>query len=268
MAWLFFALLATAAGSPGSGGEMSSQKPSPPAASRPASRPSPSGGSDQRLHRQVVVTLLNGEKVKGLIRGGMGSEKPGGLTGFVPAKAAEKNSGIRLFYVFGTNSYLFLPKEIIKQQETVGFLSDLEVRELDLKAEEEAAKHRAEMDERLALIKELQKRQAEDHDLVAKLRDLAQLEEEAAAQRAQEAAWQELLQRFAPEAGWTPERLVQIRQRIVNDVFPSAEEREFVKAFEEWKKAFEARQAGRLPAPASRPATNEAPGTASRPTYR
>ena len=234
------------------------------AASRPAApatRPTGDG-----YHRQVLVHLVNGEKVKGLVRAGTTPEKPGGVLGFIKAKPEEEAAGIRLWYVFGTNSYIFLPLELVKRIETVATLSDLEVKELDKKMEEDAARSKAEQDARLSALRALQEQQAADHELIASLQNLARLEEEALAAKEQVAKMRELLAKFPPEKGWVPEKLIQIRTRIVNDVFPSPEEREFVKVYEDWKKAYEAAQSGALGPAASRPAREEAP--ASKPAPR
>ncbi len=242
-----------------------SQSKTGSATSRPAavaSRPAGEG-----YHRQVLVHLVNGEKVKGLVRAGTVPEKPGGVLGFVRALPEEDTAGVRLWYVFGTNSYIFLPMELVKSMETVATLSDVEVKELDKKMEEDAARSKAETEARLSALRALQDQQAADHELIATLQNLARLEEEALAVRERDAKWRELLAKFPPEKGWVPERLVQIRTRIVNDVFPSNEEREFVKVYEDWKKAYEAAQSGALVVPAaSRPAREEGP--ASRPAPR
>ncbi|HKB14881.1 MAG TPA: hypothetical protein VKF62_02395 [Planctomycetota bacterium] len=227
----------------------------------PATRPAAEG-----YHRQVLVHLVNGEKVKGLVRAGTTPEKPGGVLGFVKAKPEDEKAGIRLWYVFGTNSYIFLPMELVKSIETVATLSDVEVKELDKKMEEDAARTKAENDARLSALRALQEQQAADHELITTLQNLARLEEEAAAAKEKEARMRELLAKFPPDKGWVPERLIQIRTRIVNDVFPSAEEREFVKVYEEWKKAYEAAQSGALGPAASRPAREEGP--ASKPAPR
>ncbi len=227
----------------------------------PATRP-----TGDAYHRQVLVHLVNGEKVKGLVRAGTTPEKPGGVLGFIKAKPGEETAGIRLWYVFGTNSYVFLPMELVKSVETVATLSDLEVKELDKKMEDDAARSKAEQDARLSALRALQEQQAADHELIATLQNLAKLEEEALAVKEKDAKMRELLAKFPPEKGWVPERLIQIRTRIVNDVFPSAEEREFVKVYEDWKKAYEAAQSGAIVPAASRPARAEVP--ASRPAPR
>ncbi|HET6204739.1 MAG TPA: hypothetical protein VFI25_18250 [Planctomycetota bacterium] len=253
----FLSIPSTSSAQTGAPASSPAKGEAPPASSRPA--------SVERPHSQVVVTLLNGEKVKGLVRAGKTPEKPGGLLGFVNAKPEEKTAGIRLWYVFGTNSFIFLPMEVVKSMETVARLSDLEVKELDKKMEEEAARTKAETEARLSMLRALHEQQGSDRDLIARLQDLARLEEEAAATRDRDAKYRDLLSKFSPEKGWTPERLMQIRARIVNDVFPSEEEREFVKVYEDWRKAYEASQAGSLEPPASRPAREEKPTSRSAP---
>ncbi|MGH7151186.1 MAG: hypothetical protein ACREIU_10825, partial [Planctomycetota bacterium] len=166
-------------------------------ASRPAAvatRP-----AEGRPHSQVLVHLVNGEKVKGLVRAGTVPEKPGGVLGFVRANPDDKEAGVRLWYVFGTNSYIFLPMELVKSMETVAHLSDLEVKELDKRMEEDAARSKAETEARLSALRALQEQRAADYELIASLQNLARLEEEAVAARERDAKARELLAKFPPE---------------------------------------------------------------------
>jgi hypothetical protein len=58
-----------------------------------------------------------------------------------------------------------------------------------------------------------------------------------------EAERHELLKKFPPEDGWGKEKLEDIKWRqIILSLFPSPEEKEFIEAFDEWEKAWEAEE--------------------------
>ena len=53
----------------------------------------------------------------------------------------------------------------------------------------------------------------------------------------------ELLKKFPPEDGWGKEKLENIKWRqVILGLFPSPEEKEFIEAFDEWEKAWEAEE--------------------------
>jgi hypothetical protein len=58
-----------------------------------------------------------------------------------------------------------------------------------------------------------------------------------------EAERHELLKKFPPEDGWGKEKLEDIKWRqVILSLFPSPEEKEFIEAFDEWEKAWEAEE--------------------------
>ena len=52
-----------------------------------------------------------------------------------------------------------------------------------------------------------------------------------------------MLKKFPPEDGWGKEKLENIKWRqVILGLFPSPEEKEFIEAFDEWEKAWEAEE--------------------------
>jgi hypothetical protein len=243
---------------------LSAQEPSTEKAPTPSKRPAPSPAAPdkerEKVFYRVRIDLVNGEKVIGHVREGKTSERPEGMDFAVAPREAE-GAGLRVWYVFGTKSFVFFPHDVVKSVTVLKRLSDLEVKALDEQAEEEARTLHAIREEKMKRLRDLQAAQVEERELMEKLRELARLEEEAATRRERDARFRGLLDLFPPDEGWTPERLVEINRRSVLGVYPTPQEREFVRVYEEWKPAHEAWKRGEVEWPASRPTTEERSGT-------
>jgi hypothetical protein len=192
-----------------------------------------------RANATVVVRMRNGEKIQGVVKNGRFVERATGL-GFSESEREEEGAGIRMWYYDQTNSVMFLPYTMIADCQVLRRLTEVEVKELAQKYEEEErlAKERAvEADrKRLADLAAKKQESGKDRELMDKLGKLTvEQEAEAKLQEAKERGVA-LLKEFPLEQGWSPERLrdIQIR-KVTLGVFPSAQEKRFIEVFEEWK---------------------------------
>ena len=190
-----------------------------------------------KTNTMVDVFLKNNEKVRGVVKDGRYVEKASGI-GYVVAKRVEPDAGIRLWFVEGAESTVFIPYPQVRSYRVVRTLTELEVKEYEQKSREEALRKAKEAREAARKRAELRDAQASDKELLEKLQKLAG-EEEASQEADKEArAFLKQLAEFSPEDGWTPQRLIEIRRRIAIDLFPTKQERKFIQEFEAWKPAY------------------------------
>ncbi|MCB9883293.1 MAG: hypothetical protein H6834_16000 [Planctomycetes bacterium] len=186
----------------------------------------------------VDVYLQNDEKVRGVVIDGRYVEKPKGI-GFESAERDDRHAGIRLWYVEGTESFVFIPYGQVQSYRVVKTLSEVEVKELEAKSREDAQKRREEARERARKAAEERRLKEQEKDTLDKLEKIAKEEEARMAADSQAREHLAMLKKFSPEDNWTPERLVDIRRRIAIDLFPTAEEREFIQIYETWKASYQ-----------------------------
>ena len=216
-------------------------QPFPQESKAPAAKPS---AEAPKVHSEVKLVLKKGDRVKGIVRNNLFCEKVEGRR-FLPAAQGEHGTGIRLWYVNGTKSYIYFPQEIFERFEVVRGLTEVELREIAASAEE-AASHKKEP----APSEEKKPEDEAPKPQEGKPSPPPRLSEEEVAALARKLAEEEegrqLLERFPPDAGWGEERYRRIGQGRANDIYPTEEEAGFEKSYEKWKKAFDAAEEKRL----------------------
>lgn len=217
-------------------------------ASRPRSEePRRQGGSEPlKLNAQVLVRLRNGERIRGLVKGGKFVERAEGL-GFADAERVARGAGIRIWYYDGTNSYIFIEYEQIESCSVIRRLTDVEVREISDRMETQAKADRERLSQidaaRLQALKDKTEGQKKDGELGKKLDDLARKEEDSEKLRKIKEKGEALLKEFPPEEGWGAERLREIQvKKVAIGTFPDSKSRKFVEVYEDWKAAYELRK--------------------------
>lgn len=203
---------------------------------RAASRPAESRPAGV-FHSRVQVTLKNQQKFTGIVKANRFVEVESGV-GFRAGVKEEKGAGVRLWFANKGQNWLFLRYVDIQGVQTIGRVSDIEVREMEARLD-------AELDERLS--RENMERIAEVSAQVKALNDARQKEEAEEAARKKEEAEKKrkeskdkatkLLERFPEEQGWGEERRKEILKRRNNHIYPTPEEAEFLNVYPEWVKA-------------------------------
>lgn len=203
----------------------------------------------EKVHSEVILYFKSGDKTKGVIKNNRFTEKAKGKD-FITCKPTDEGSGLRLWFVGDTKSYVFYPQHMIQRYQVIRGLSDVEFREIATRvenlaqlaasakreAEEKAAEAAKEADGKNKAIDPNKKPEAAKAVLPTltpeQLEELKKQEAELAEAKA-------VYEKFSPEAGWGQGKLEQIRQRRINGLYPNKEEIEFEKGFEKWKKGFE-----------------------------
>ena len=106
-----------------------------PAKKGTSSRPSESRPS-VLFHARVQVVLKNGQKLQGVVKNNRFVEKESGL-GFAVATKDEPMCGLRLWFTSPGQNWLFLSYRDLTSVDTIGRISDIEVRELEAKLDAE-----------------------------------------------------------------------------------------------------------------------------------
>jgi hypothetical protein len=198
-------------------------------------------------HARVQVVLKNQQKLTGIVRNNKFAEVEAGL-GF---KASEKNiagSGLRLWFANPGQNWLFLPYKEIQTVNTIGRVSDIEVREIEAQIDA-VLKSRLEKEngERTAEVAAEVKARRDKHEEEVKAEaDAKKAEKEKQKKEALEKA-QKVLDRFPVEAGWGEEKKAEILKKKAAHLYPTPEEQEFMKMFDEWVKAKKLVEAGNKP---------------------
>ncbi|MBL8900643.1 MAG: hypothetical protein JNM84_23630 [Planctomycetes bacterium] len=226
---------------------LAAQTPSP--AAKPAPAPEepielgnegPAGKAPvtrEKLSTLVDVLLANDERVRGVVKNGRYVEVPRGID-FEPGERESSDAGIRVWHVAGTTSFAFIPYREIRSYRVVRTLSEVQVREFASAAREEA-RRRADAAREEAMRKLAQRKMEEQNaEVLGKLDDLAAKERAGQERIARDLGYVEILQRFSPEQGWSPTKLVDIRRRVALDLFPTEEEKAFILAYDSWRPAY------------------------------
>jgi hypothetical protein len=183
------------------------------------------------------VVLKNQQKLNGIVKSNKFYEAESGM-GFRTTTKEDRNAGLRLWFAHKGHNWLFLRYNEIQSVNTIGRVSDIEVREMEAKLD-------AELDARL--LQENSERIAEVSAQVKALNDARQKEEaEAEAKKKAEAEQKKkdaldkatkLMDRFPESQGWSEEKKQEILSKKNNHLYPTAEEIEFLQLFPEWLKA-------------------------------
>jgi hypothetical protein len=231
-----------------------------------------------RTNVRVTVRLNNGSRLRGVVKQGRMIERHDGLE-FVPSDVSSDGAGMRLWYYDGTNSYIFLPFEQIKEHKIGDRLTDEEVKQLGLELERKAREAQAR-----AKLRGQGKGSGKPDDGEptepgkaggppaapgggtdpATGTPPAPASEPSGLTPEQQA----ILAEFPPEEGWGPTRKRDLELRKIQiDVYPNAQEQKFLDNFRLWIQAYEAsirstpsaEGSGKPPAPVSRPAPRAEP---------
>lgn len=201
-----------------------------PAAPRAESRP-------VVYHNRVAVTLKNGQKLAGITKNNRLAECESGL-GFRAAEKSEQGAGLRLWFASPGQNWLFLPYRDIETVATTGRVSDIEVRDMEAKFDNELRDRiERETGARVAEIQAELRAREEARQSEEKAAAKAKSEESEKRSKAEVDQAKKLLDRYPPELGWGEERQKEILARKNNRIYPSAEEAEFLKVYDQWTKA-------------------------------
>lgn len=217
--------------------------PAPANRSSASTASKPAAGAESRPslspHARVRVSLKNGQRITGIVKNNRMSERAEGFDFFL-ARPDDEKAGLRLWYANAGQSYVFIGHKEIGSVISLGLVSELEIRELEAKAVEEARQIRErEASERLATLRDRVRARDAEHESEQKLEaDRVRAEEERAKKAELEKA-KRLVERFPPDDGWGEEKQKAILAKKANHLYPSAEELEFLKLFETWKAAVE-----------------------------
>ncbi len=209
------------------------------------------GEKDPRLtyvpDKAVVVYLKNGATIEGVARKGILSEKTVRVrkksetkteTIYLQVPPAEKDAGIRVWYINMVDGFTFIQYTSIDEKQGVEVVRSLTPRESeqifkDIKDKEETlrnAEKKAKAEEQRVGKERAEAEKAMRESDLAKKKGLDL--EKARKERL------ELLTKFPPSAGWSSEKLAEIRRRwIINHIPPTEIERDFLSVFEKWQRA-------------------------------
>ncbi len=199
--------------------------------------------------KAAIVYLKNGSTIEGIARKGVLAEKVVKFRRknevkvesiYVQVPSAEKDAGIRIWYINNIDGFTFIPYSSIDEKQGVEVVRTLTPRESEqifkeIKVKEETlrdAEKRAKAEEDRLNKEKSQTEKAMREAEIARRRgvDLDQARKER----------QELLTKFPPSAGWSSEKLAEIRRRwIINHIPPTEIERDFLGLFDKWQKAKE-----------------------------
>jgi hypothetical protein len=211
--------------------------PPPPVAARTAS--APASRPIDAWHARVRVVLTNGQKLTGIVKRNRYAERAEGFD-FFPAAKTDPAAGLRLWFANPGQNYLFISHKEIESIVSLGFVTELEIRDLEAQAEAEAlAARERDGAERLAALRsrikalDAEREGAETSDEAKKKADETKAKSEALEKA------KRLVDRFPPEQGWNQDRRDAILAKKTNHLYPTPEELEFVKLFGPWKEALE-----------------------------
>lgn len=187
-----------------------------------------------RTNVRVTVRLLNGSRLRGVVRNGRFIERVDGLT-FVPSEMTEPNAGLRLWYYDETNSYIFLPYASIETHQIGEQLSQLEVIEIGRQFDEQARK-RAEL-----AASERDRATAEKQQDKTGTADAGKGATPPAGTSSPLTAEQKaLLDEFPISGGWGKDRMEEIESRKIRlGVYPDDKSKRFLEVFSQWNEANE-----------------------------
>jgi len=213
-------------------------KPDASAAGKPAPEQPPPEVKGNRFR----VTLKSGAKIEGLMPQGVAWEKRDELGDYVEATETEKGAGLRLNFVLSMEGDIFILKRDIEEVKDLGALTEeqkLAIKESVLAArkkilEEREKINREEMARIAAAAKEADGKGAKG---AADGKKETDADKKAAKEAKDRARGDELLKKF-PDDEWNPKRIDEIQQRsVVNGIFPTRDEQEFIDNIALWKDA-------------------------------
>lgn len=199
---------------------------------------------------RVRVRLKSGGTVEGVVAiRGVWERRDAGSS-WVSVQHTEKSAGIRVWFVGDLDGFQFVPVDEIAELKSLGALSDADRKAIETRRAE-AAKSAEDERKRLAadkayvadasdkaksLVAEVEKARLESRALAAG--EAKRKLDESRAKR-----WAELLAKFPPDK-WSLDTPKEIETRkLIIKVFPSDEELEFLKSYDEWREAVTALKA-------------------------
>ncbi len=219
--------------------------PKPQKTPPPVERPALSG-------EKVEILLRSGVLITGVVRGPRCEVIVGNA--YRPAKDREApGAGIRVWFAFGLNGYLFVPYEAMKEIRFPGELSPEEGRKLAeslAEGQKKAEEDRIKVAERLKAMKEAaakaKAKEREGAGTAAEGEGSGKAEGARKGAKGGATAAEErmkkiraLLERFPPEK-WKPSRLEEIKRRaVILDLYPTEEERAFMDHYDLWLQGYE-----------------------------
>ncbi len=223
------------------------------------------------------VLLRNGRAVLGVVRvPGIFERRT--IDGYQEVDRTQPDAGVRLWWVRGQDGYVFVLAKQVVALDKLGELDEAAGREI---AEQRVALERRAVDERDQLRRAREeRREAERAAAAAAAAGTAGTGPAAppvdaaggpvAPSPAMDAAaklgrYTALLQRYPP-GRWTPETPKDIeRRKVLMDLFPTAEEKEFLLVYPDWLDAYTAWKAGQdaNATPGETPAPEAAPAKAT-----
>lgn len=209
------------------------------------------------IGEKVEIQLRPGEILTGVVKGRRVEIQRGAQ--YVPAENRDiPGAGIRIYYAFGLNGYLFVPYSTVKEIKFLGRLTDEESERISRMLVEEMRKAKtdqARVVEELAAKKAARKAKESGEEDEGEAEDVggaadsgstpvnttrpapSGVSAEEKQVRAKEIKM--LLKRFPP-GEWKPSRLDEIKKRaIILDIYPSEEEREFMDKYDLWLEGYE-----------------------------
>lgn len=215
----------------------------PKAAAQPAQDVEPVTGT------LYAVRLKSQRAIRGVVHAKSVYERKDAEQGWVAAKKDEAGAGVRLWYPSLLDGFMFVAAKDIVQFEDLGALSTADG--MKIARERVDAGSRAES-ERRRLKAEAEARRAKE-DAASAARAEVEAERKAAGEQAKGALesagamvpldrakrFAELIEKFPPTV-WHPDTPKEIeRRRVVLDLFPTDEEKEFLSVYAEWREAYE-----------------------------
>jgi hypothetical protein len=203
----------------------------------PTTRPKSESRPTILYHAKVQVLLKNGQKLQGIVKNNRFVERSAGL-GFAVATKDDPMSGLRLWFTSPGQNWLFLNYRDIQAVDMIGRVSDIEVREMEAKLDQEmnqklageTAQRVAEVQAELKARDDARKADQEASDKAKKDEAKKKLKEEVEAAK-------KVVNRFPPDDGWGEDRKKEILAKKANHVYPTPDEAEFIKSYAEWEKA-------------------------------
>lgn len=192
-----------------------------------------------RANVRVVVRLSNGSRLKGIVKNGRFMERLDERE-FVQTNKRGPNSGLRLWYYDGTDSYIFLPFDQIRRYKIGETLTDEEVDEI---AKAIAIERRKSEERRKEYVSEKERKRAEAEAAKnggAEGTPATPGGETEKPESKLTTAQRALLAEFPPTQGWGLEKLRSLEMRKTTiGVYPNEREKRFIDNYQDWSRAYE-----------------------------
>jgi hypothetical protein len=199
-------------------------------------------GKVVRSNVRITVRLLNGSRIKGVVKNGKFVERHDGLA-FIQSERATEGAGLRLWYYDQTDSYIFLPWSTVAEHSIGEVLSDEEVAQMGLELERAARTAREQPVPSLPGTQPPPPAPPGPAGGTPPPGTVGPVPAPGAGS-ALTPAQQALLAEFPPEAGWGEEKRKQLELRKIQvGVFPNVNEQRFLDNFAAWSEAEQLRRA-------------------------